>query len=398
MASRFILILTLGKILNPNDLGIFGLLVAAIGFSILFVGFDYYTYSNRELLSSDKSQWSKIIINQIYAYIPLYILFVPIAYILYSQDLLPKGYFSWFAILMLLEHVSTEQNRLLNTMQKQLSATVVLFFRTGLWSLAVVPLMVYSENLRSLDTILYGWTLGVTMSIAYGTYIIKKSILSWSSFEISTEWILRGYKVGFLFLLGTLSFQAINTGDKFILHQLSNESTVGVYIFYTSLVVGASAFIHAGIIVFSTPNIITSYQKNDFVTFNILMNKFIKELLVSVAAMSALLYLFMPFVVDWVGKREYIEYYNIFYIILFATIATILGSHPGTYLYASKRDKYIFLSNILAIVIFATVNLLFYIDSSFGPLFGVSMSLLISFWCLLIIKYAGYFYYHRSIA
>ncbi|HIC77736.1 MAG TPA: hypothetical protein EYP02_01010, partial [Sulfurovum sp.] len=167
MLSKFLLIVYLAKLLPTADLGIYGLLVASIGFAVLFLGFDYYTYSNRELLSVSKDEWSSVIVNQIYAYLPLYVIFIPIAFLLYFYDVLPNGYFIWFLLLLLLEHISIEQNRLLNTMQKQLSASFVLFFRSGLWVLFVMPLIIYIEQFRTLEVILNAWLLGVLFSVVF---------------------------------------------------------------------------------------------------------------------------------------------------------------------------------------------------------------------------------------
>ena len=397
MLSRFLLIIVMAKLLPLSELGTYGLLVAGIGFTVLFLGFDYYTYSNRELLSVSKNEWSRIIINQIYAYLPLYLIFIPIAWGLYLYEILPSGYFIWFLILLVIEHLSIEQNRLLNTMQKQLSATVVLFLRSGLWVLFMLPFMIYVDDFRNLETLLYAWLLGGLLSIVFGGITIKNSINNWKHIKPSYLWIIKGYKIGFMFILGTVAFSAISTGDKYLLEQWSNVGMVGIYVFYTSLTLGASAFIHAGVIVFSTPKIISAYQQDDFKLFQELMHKFFKELSLSIFIMIIVLYALMPFVIKWVGKETYLQNYNVFYIILGTTALTVMGSHPGTYLYASRRDKYILLSNLSTLFVFVSISVFFYFSNfELDALFKVSLSVLITFLWLLLSKYMGYFYYRRG--
>ena len=397
MLSRFLLIIVIAKLLPLSDLGTFGLLVAGIGFAVLFLGFDYYTYSNRELLSVSKDEWSRIVVNQVYAYLPIYFIFIPIAWGLYRYEVLPSGYFIWFLILLVIEHISIEQNRLLNTMEKQLSATFVLFLRSGLWVLFMLPFMIYIDEFKNLETVLYAWFVGSVASIVFGGIIIKKSIKNWKLIKPSYKWIIKGYKIGLLFILGTISFRAISTGDRFILEQWSTVDMVGVYVFYVSLTLGASAFIHAGVIVFSTPKIIIAYQKNDFILFKYLMNKFFKELSFSIFMMIVILYLSMPYVIDWVGKETYLVEYDLFYIILGTTALTVMGSHPGTYLYASRRDKYILLSNLSTLFIFIILLIFFYFTTvGLTALYKVSLSVMITFLWLLLSKYVGYFYYSRG--
>jgi len=398
MLSKFLLIVYLAKLLPTADLGIYGLLVASIGFAVLFLGFDYYTYSNRELLSVSKDEWSSVIVNQIYAYLPLYVIFIPIAFLLYFYDVLPNGYFIWFLLLLLLEHISIEQNRLLNTMQKQLSASFVLFFRSGLWVLFVMPLIIYIEKFRTLEVILNAWLLGVLFSVVFATVIIKKSINNWNFSSLSFSWIKKGYKVGVLFIVGTIALRAISTGDRFFLEQWSNVEMVGVYVFYTSLTVGASAFIHAGVIVFSTPKIITAYQQDKLMEFELLMNKFFKELIFSIIIMLTVLYLVMPFVIEWIGKGLYLEYYDVFYIALITVGVTVLSSHPGTYLYAARRDIYILLLNISSLIVFILLLWFFYFNYLELPaLYRVSFSVALTLIFLLVAKYFGYFYFRKKM-
>ena len=394
MLSRFILVMMLAKLLPSSELGTYGLLVASISFAVLFVGFDYYTYSNRELLSVDKDKWSEIILNQMYAYIPLYLVFIPFSFIINSYDFLPKQYFVWFLILFVIEHISIEQNRLLNTMQKQLSASFVLFLRSGIWIIFMLPLLIYVEGYKNLETVLYAWVIGGICSILYGIWVIKKSIKNWALITPSYSWIIKGYKVGILFILGTLSFQLISTGDKFLLEQMSNIDIVGVYVFYSSLTVGATAFIHAGVIVFSTPKIITAYQKKDFFTFRYLMNIFLKELSFSIFLMTLGLYFFMPYIATWIGKSIYLEYYDAFYVILITASLILIGSHPGTYLYASRRDKYIAGANLSVLIVFLLLSWFFYTSyMEFTALYRVSLLVMFTFMWSIFVKYIGYFYY-----
>lgn len=397
MISRFLLIIILAKLLPLSDLGIYGLLVAGIGFAVLFVGFDYYSYSNRELLSVHKDEWSKIIVNQIYAYLPLYLLFIPIAMVVHYYELLPSGYFIWFIVLMVIEHISIEQNRLLNTIQKQLSASMVLFLRSGVWVLFMLPLIIYVDSFRNLETVLYAWLIGGLASISFATFVIKNSVQDWHFIKPNYRWILKGYKIGLLFILGTVAFRAISTGDRFLLEQMSDLSIVGIYVFYVSLTVGATAFIHAGVIVFSTPKIVTAFQKGEFLEFQHLMNQFFKELSISIIVMMMALYIFMPFIIEWVDKVSYLEHYNVFYIILATAGVTVLNSHPGTYLYASRRDKFILLSNISALLVFVLLSIFFYFNYlEYTALYRVALSVLITFLWLLFSKYMGYFYYSKS--
>ncbi len=65
MGSRFLLIFALAKLLSPTELGLFGLMMATVSISVLIIGVDYYTYTQRELLARPVEQWSFVIQHQI---------------------------------------------------------------------------------------------------------------------------------------------------------------------------------------------------------------------------------------------------------------------------------------------------------------------------------------------
>ncbi|HDL8116157.1 TPA: oligosaccharide flippase family protein, partial [Yersinia enterocolitica] len=62
---KFVFILFLAKYFTPEDVGRFGYVTAAIGYLIYFVGFEFYTYSCRELIKEKREAIFSIIANQL---------------------------------------------------------------------------------------------------------------------------------------------------------------------------------------------------------------------------------------------------------------------------------------------------------------------------------------------
>jgi len=77
MGSKFFLVIFLAKYLSISDIGTYGLIVATVSFSIILLGGEFYTYSQRELLGLDKSKWFCIIQHQTIATLLLYIVILP---------------------------------------------------------------------------------------------------------------------------------------------------------------------------------------------------------------------------------------------------------------------------------------------------------------------------------
>ena len=99
LSTRFLFIFFLAKYLDPALVGYYGLFTATIGYSLYFVGLDFYTYVTREILKTQNSQRGQLLKCQAALSGVLYILFLPIAYsILLPYSGWPNYLFIWFEI------------------------------------------------------------------------------------------------------------------------------------------------------------------------------------------------------------------------------------------------------------------------------------------------------------
>ena len=176
LASRFVLLFVLARLLAPVEVGLYGLVTATVSFSVLMIGGDYYTYSQRELMSRPREEWGFVLQHQVMAIAMLYVVLVPLQGLVFVFDLLPDSIFLLFFALLLVEHLAQELNRLLVAMQKPLSASWVLFVRSGLWIWVMVPLMWNMPALQNLETVFMAWFIGSFLSIFLGIFIVWRDI------------------------------------------------------------------------------------------------------------------------------------------------------------------------------------------------------------------------------
>ncbi|MDC4293270.1 hypothetical protein NQ625_14950, partial [Acinetobacter baumannii] len=78
LLGKFILIFYIAKYLPPQEVGIYGLLVVLVSYSLYAVGFDFYTFSTRELLHKEKEKWGGFLKTQGYLILFAYLLFLPL--------------------------------------------------------------------------------------------------------------------------------------------------------------------------------------------------------------------------------------------------------------------------------------------------------------------------------
>lgn len=160
LLAKFLLIFFLARFLEPHELGLYGLLVAAIGYAIYLLGLDFYTYTTRELIKHDRVLWGGMLKSQGALMLVLYCIVLPLLLLVFVAEKLPWWAAGWFFALLVLEHLNQEASRLLIAISDPLFASVALFLRQGAWVLFLVPVMYAAPELRSLTGVLLAWTAG----------------------------------------------------------------------------------------------------------------------------------------------------------------------------------------------------------------------------------------------
>ncbi|MDB4427356.1 hypothetical protein N9161_03925 [Porticoccaceae bacterium] len=352
MGSRLLLIFAVAKLLRPDELGSFGLMVAAVAFCVLLLGADYYTYSQRELLSRPYTEWSIVIQNQIRAHLILYVALLPLHILIFVFGFLDWIYVPLFFTLLLFEHIAQEVNRLLIAMHMQLLASVVLFVRSGSWVFVTVPMMYFLENTRNLGTLYTAWIVGCAVAILLGISGIKRALPLWRKEPFDRDLLVKGFKVCALFLVATLCFRGLFTFDRYVLEIFSSKDIVGVYVFYMTLIMGVYNLLEPAIFSFLYPRLLQSYRRNKLEKYN----STFRELAISTMAGCVLLvpvvWVLLPIVVGFLDDPIYAEHADSTVFFIFIGFAYAAGMVPHYALYSMRGDKWIVSAHTSSIVIF----------------------------------------------
>src|SRR5690606_20238622 len=113
LIGRFLLIFFLARFLEPAELGLYGLFSATISYALYLLGFDFYTFTTREVLRRERSEWGGLLKSQLGLSAVLYGVFLPLLVLIFVQGLLPWQLAGLFFVLLVLEHLTQELGRLL---------------------------------------------------------------------------------------------------------------------------------------------------------------------------------------------------------------------------------------------------------------------------------------------
>ncbi len=383
LLSRVMLFLIMAKYLEPNQVGLFGLVLASIYLSVYAVGLEFYIYSTRELLRYSKSNWGHFLKSQCLLHIILYLLTFPLLLTLFIFNFLPWNLIASFFLILFLEHITTELVRLLIALNKQIKSSIILFFKSGFWCIVISILIIFFSEFRTLEYVLLSWIFSLIIALVGAfVFLYQIKIGGWYK-RFKYQWIVKGLKIAIPLLISTLVIRAIFTIDRYWIEILLGPEILGVYVLFIGFATSIMSFMDAGVFSFSYPNLVKSYNLKNVKDFNN-EAKLLKKNTIILSFFSAIVaLLIIKPILLFINKPIYFENIYIFYWLLTIMIIHILSMVPHYILYAKRYDKVIIKSHLFAFIIFL-ISSWFFLD--FYPNYSVLIGLVLSFSFILIYK------------
>ena len=396
MFSKLILIFFLIELFEPKDVGLWGMFVATVATSALIIGGDYYSFSNRELIGlNDKYKQVDILKNQWTAYFFLYLILLPPQLMLFYYKFLPWEYLSWYFLILIVEHQSQEMYRIIIALKHQISASVLLFVRYGIWVWIVLWIFLTYPESRSVKVLFQAWFIGGLFSLVAGIVVIKKSLginfnkISNSNSNSNSKFnIIKGLKVSVVFFIATVFLKILFTSDKYIIDELGSDAELAAYVFYTAIVFGIMNLLDPAIFSFLYPELVHHHKDSKRKLFE----STVKELATSTAIISLVLglllvlgfhmyFLFRP-------NEIYQSYEASFYTVVLAGLFFTWSMVPHFCIYAKGKDVYLLIATVISTVVF--ILCVYFLNFFTSVILSVSYSLLIATILIFILKFLLY--------
>ncbi|MBK1885425.1 lipopolysaccharide biosynthesis protein [Marinobacter sp. DY40_1A1] len=352
LVSKFLLIFMLARYLEPAELGLYGLLTVTIGYSLYFLGFDFYIFTTREVLKAKPEQRGRLLKSQLALSLILYAVFLPLTAGLFGLGLLPWWLFPWFLSLLVLEHVTQELNRLLVALQRQLVASWILFFRAGAWCLAVVGVMFLNENSQQLQTVLVGWIVGSSIGLVIGVTVLWRTRMGGWQLTVDWKWLKQGLRIALPMLVATLALRGIYTVDRYWFEALAGLDALGAYVLFIGMCTALLGFMDAGVFTFLYPAMIAANANNNSAEFRRKYRQLAWQTFALTGLFSLCAWLVITPLLEWLGRPLYLEKIELFGWLLLATGLFVVGMIPHYGLYARGKDKALITAHIAGFLVF----------------------------------------------
>lgn len=389
LGTRFLFIFFLAKYLDPASVGYYGLFTAAIGYSLYFVGLDFYTYVTREILKAPNDQRGQMLKGQAALSGVLYVLLFPVGLLFLSQSGWPGQLPWWFFPVLFLEHFNQELFRLMVAMSQQIAASVILFVRQGSWAIASVLLLNFHTPSRNLEAVLALWAIAGVAAAAMGIWKLQQMKMGGWRATVDWAWIKKGIAVSGAFLLATLALRGVNTFDRYWLEALGGIDMVAAYVLLLGVAGTVMTFLDAGVFAYAYPALIQHHHKHEHAQARARVRQVLWQTAILSAAFALVSWLLLPYLLRWIGNPVYIEAAHLYPWLLLATVFNALSMAPHYGLYAQGHDKPIIYSHGASLVFFVASTWL--LSDRFGPM-AVLLGLNLAFALILVWKSLAYWH------
>ena len=394
LLSKFLLVFFLARVLPAEEVGLYGLLAASIGYGIYVVGFEFYTFANREMIGAPRERWLGILRDQCVVYGFMYLLCLPIIVVVFFQGWLPWSYLPVFIVLLLVEHVAQEANRILVAASRQLLASIVLFVRSGMWCLVVIACMWFDPLFRNLQFTVSSWLLSCLLACGIAGYYLAQLGDIRGLQPIDWQWVLRGLWVAAPFLVASLAIRGIYTFDRYWVEHLANLEVLGAYTLYVGMATAILSFLDAGVVVFFMPRLIQAAKHAQRSEFRQAMRSLTVNVVAVVLVLSLGCWVASLFIPGWLASPVYKDNVAMLYWLLLGSAFFGVSTIPHLGLYALGHDRHLMYSQVFGLMVFIGAA---YLLGSVGGAVAIAWAMAAAFLAMLIWKSVVYFNVVRGL-
>lgn len=357
LAAKFLLVLCMVKYFQPSELGLYGVITALVAYALFFLGLEFYNYTSRVLVGASDKETVLIIRDQFLLYGITFCLFFPVFLAFFYLKLVPFSLITWFFIIVIFEHASSELLRILIALARPYLANFTFFIRQGLWIYILLPIFYFYPEMRQFSLILIAWILGAVLSILIGFAPLYS--LPWNNiwlYPVRWKTMWQGLKISRPFLISAFCALSLLYIERFFVNYYCGIDAVGIYTFFSGLSITLHSLVNTGVAKMRLAQLVSAWKQNNIHLFYLESMHMLKYTVVFVALFSVVSLICIEPFISMLNKPVYLDKINIFYLLLAGAACRSIADVPLYTLYAQHSDKIILAINLSSFFILIVGN------------------------------------------
>jgi O-antigen/teichoic acid export membrane protein len=354
LLSKFMLTVFIAKWMSLSDLGLFGLI--AVGATIVpgLFGLGVNGPASRSMVGLPTSNAVRLASTRLGITVALHALITPLSVFLISR-LLPEydiGFVVLVALTLFVENIATDINAVLIARFKPTVAAILLFVRSGAWPFVFMIVAWFNPALRTVPVIVECWLVSLLCIMAFLIVtVVTKHYWRHVGFDkpAAREMIARGKN----FYMADIGNNGVLYLDRFLVTTFLGLEATGVYTFFWSITNAVNSLIFFGVTSPSAPKIIATVKQGNKLAIEVDCKAMLKEIGVWCFGLSMILFLLMPWVLQYLGNHKFDEYKAVFSIMLLATMLRTVSEGADTILYAHHQEHKMAIVSLSAMAVSA---------------------------------------------
>jgi len=350
LVGKFVLVLFLARFYPAEELGLYGLIVSAMGIATFALGFEFHYFTIRALIGRSADARAALLRDQAVLHATALLVVVPVFALASFGGFwtpVPQQIVFWFCALLVVELASQEAGIALIALSKPFLANVVLFVRTAVW---VVPVaLLYLAGARDIDVVFLAWFTGALLSLVIAAWGLRG--MGWrNAIARPVDWALirAGLRVAAPFIVTTGASMGLLFVDRFIIAANMGLGPVGVYVFFAGITTALHTLINTGVSLVRMPTLIRAHQLADHRRFTRELVGMGRLTVISALSLAAVAAVAINPLLRIVDRELYEHNVDAFLLLLSAAVLRCIADVPIYALYARHRDRTLLGVNVAA--------------------------------------------------
>jgi O-antigen/teichoic acid export membrane protein len=384
--AKFALALYTARYLGLADLGIYGLVAAALTIVPAVFGFGVTDTISRQVVAVARKVAAPLVTTRLSLSMCVHLVGQPLAWLLNAAlgEPVPWRLGIPIGLILFLDHLASDTADMLILRGRVFFANVLLFVSAGLWPPAVIVTGLIFPATRNLDWLLYGWLASLIV-----TWLIIAAFLArgqrWRDMRLDLKWLVTSLRASVPFHIKDISSVTSLYLDRFLISFFLGLELTGVYTFFWSVANVAHSLVVYSIVQARMAQLVTAARMVQAAAFRTLERRTQIEVAGWVAMLAAGALVIMPILLPFLDRPLLANYLPVFWIMLLATVLRVGADGYSFALLALHRDRAILVIAVAGAIGSALANIL--MVRPFG-IYGATLAYVLTSAGLLMARYA----------